>query len=258
MQKTITKLWLVMTLGILCVFCFCGFAKLAHDDSFKALKSIEEIEKRFEIFSKSNEDMISRLTKLEDSMDEIRRLISASSAQLGEASIEVASRRVEPEKLSEAIEVKDQKNGPEIHSDLNLRELNVSKLPEVFPGLGVNKTMDEVLLDFRESLDEEAEVELEHRVELKLQGNMQRGLEMAAKRSQMTPKQMEQIRQAFEMMPQEEMDFFKEAQEQAVLMEMMLENAQPTIEASQRLLEQYDIGEVRQRALERIKSKKGL
>lgn len=54
------------------------------------------------------------------------------------------------------------------------------------------------------------------------------------------------------------MDLFKEAQEQAVLMEMMLEKAQPTIEASQRLPEQHDLDEARQRALDRIKSNRGL
>jgi hypothetical protein len=258
MQKTINKLWLVMTLSIICVFCFCGFSKLAHDNASRALKRIEAIEQRFEALVLSDESIDSRLVKLEQSIDEIRSMISVSSTQLRQGPNDLATQKPGTKKQLNAAVGNARKSNSEIHSTIDSFDEDISHFPSIFPGLGVTKDMDEVLLDFRESLDEDALLELDNRIELKLQGNMQRGLELAAEQMQMSAEQREQVRQVFEGMPQEELDLLRAAQEKSVLVEMMLENAQPTIEASQRLIEQYDLEEARRRAMDKIKSNSNL
>lgn len=121
-----------MTVGILCVFCFCGFAKMAHDDALKALEVIETLEKRLVVLEHDNEDVVSRLTKLEESIDEIRGLVSASTNDLRQRASVTPSQMNDSAKVEDSVASSVHKLKPEIHSDSRLHDLDISKLPLYF------------------------------------------------------------------------------------------------------------------------------
>ena len=126
---------------------------------------------------------------------------------------------------------------------------------ELVSNFDATKSLDENLTHFRKSLDEKSLSELAQRVERKMQVNLQIGLDSAALDNNLSQGERDLLFQAFQQIPQGDLDIIMKSQEESVLMEMMLERDRPIMEAVQTTVSENSLEQLKQKALATIRNK---
>lgn len=254
MKHTITKIWTVISLIVVFVLCFSGLAKLAREDAARARRDIKELEGKLTNFLAQHEVHTSQFDALQEEVNQLKVQLRGSidSVQNQQPRATLKEEGQEPSSQS----VARQPNPENLLQTKGSFQRQKKQSPhELVSNFDATKSLDENLAHFRKSLDENSLFELAQRVERKMQVNLQIGLDAAAVDNNLSQGERDLLFQAFQEIPQEDLDIIMKTQEESVLMEMMLERDRPIIEGAQTTVSENDLEQLKQKALAIIRNK---
>lgn len=218
MQKTINKIWIVLTLGMLCILIFCAYANGALKRSQAAVEKTSALEIHIALLSSTVKALEMRLSKLETSISSLQEeLVATNSANwatpvhpdalhaLPEGARVPANETGKP--IAHAREVADRNT-----ADSRLRTHDQTEAP-------VLSIAAQQLEAFRNSLSKAQLIELTNRIEDALVGSFDHAATIARLSDQQRVKFIELI-------GKEQLESLRRAQEESVLMRMMSEHIQ--------------------------------
>jgi hypothetical protein len=215
MQKTLNKIWTVLTLGMVCILIFCVFANGALKRSKEALEKISAMEKRLDLITSASKATDFRIEKLERSISEMKETVKSSKPPNHDAIGNTSSN----DGANEGAINSNRKPLPIGINDFAQNRKDSDTIPAAGNQTGpVLSIAQQQLEAFRSSLNEEQLIELSNRVENAV-------VESFSTASKLANFSEEQKLQIIESMGIEQLDFIRNTQEKSILMQMMTEHA---------------------------------
>lgn len=218
MQKTINKIWTVLTLGMLCILIFCAYANGALKRSQAAVEKTNALETHIALLSSTVKALEMRLSKLETSLSRLQEEVAAAKSTNGATPVHPDTLHTLPEgarvatnetgrPIAHAREVAGRNTaGSRLHTDDQTET----------PVLSIAARQLEA---FRNSLSKAQLIELTNRIEDALVGSFDHAATIARLSDQQRVKFIELI-------GKEQLESLRRAQEESVLMRMMSEHLQ--------------------------------
>jgi len=218
MQKTINKIWIVLTFGMVCIFIFCVYANGALKRSKTALARADVIEERLDLIASMIKATEFRVEKIERSIFETKKAAALAQPLDSSAIGHTVSDESSNAKVSR-VGNSNRKSNPAGTDALAQKSTSLdATLDYAAQESPILSVAQQQLKTFRDSMSEEQLVELSNRVEDALVGTFDKASELANFSE-------EQKLKVIELMGIEQLETLRAVHEKAVLMQMMAEQA---------------------------------
>lgn len=214
MQKSLNKLWTILTLGMMCILIFCIFAGGAARRSKKALEGIERIQQQLDLLSATSKALEFRIEKIEKSLTDSRKLENPkepSDIQSDDGKVIVNPPPSIGSNNSQKVAAKPPRRVQNSNNNNNNHSSDMQKTPVISIG-------QQMILEFKDSLNDEQLEELSNRID----ESVYESVSIAADQVNLSIEPEERFIQSLG----SKLDLIKSAKEDAVLMQMMAEQTQ--------------------------------